>query len=295
MPPRPWSTWAPLPGAFHHAAYGLGLVPDGQGDPAKELTPERGHLLAFVTATQDLAATVGAGELGPEEVFQPADYRIQARTADPTSVAGSTDEPQPTVVPWPPETGVRLADAATCVVGSGEALAATLTEREHADVLRRGRDHLPGERRRPAARRVLLRSGLRFAQWASPTRSTSPSPRSSATAPRSPRRSGWSGLEGGKLGFWTSSGSGKAKRLKNNPKVTVQPCNSRGKVTEGTTPTDGTAVTATSGPEVDEIQPKIKAKYGVMVSISKFFNSVGALIKRKKQPYGDTGVVITLS
>jgi PPOX class probable F420-dependent enzyme len=103
------------------------------------------------------------------------------------------------------------------------------------------------------------------------------------------------GLEGGKLGFWTSSGSGKAKRLRNNPKVTVQPCNGRGKLTEGTTPTDGTAVTATSGPEVDEIQPKIKAKYGVMVSVTKLFNKIGALVKRKQQPYGDTGVVITLT
>ena len=43
-------------GPFHHAAYGLGFVPDGQGDPAKELTPTRGQLLTFVNAAQDLAA-----------------------------------------------------------------------------------------------------------------------------------------------------------------------------------------------------------------------------------------------
>jgi hypothetical protein len=32
-----------------------------------------------------------------------------------------------------------------------------------------------------------------------------------------------------------------------------------------------------------------------MVGVSKFGNKIGELIKRKKQPYGDRGVVITLS
>ncbi|MEY2445846.1 MAG: uncharacterized protein QOC57_1629 [Ilumatobacteraceae bacterium] len=37
-------------------------------------------------------------------------------------------------------------------------------------------------------------------------------------------------VEGGKVGFWTSSGSGKAKRLAHTSKVMVQPSNSRGVV-----------------------------------------------------------------
>ncbi|MFW3370850.1 pyridoxamine 5'-phosphate oxidase family protein [Rhodococcus qingshengii] len=32
-------------------------------------------------------------------------------------------------------------------------------------------------------------------------------------------------LPDGRIGFWTSSKSGKAKRLRNNPRVTVVPCN----------------------------------------------------------------------
>ena len=62
-----------------HQADALGFVPDGQGDPDKELTPERGHLLAFVNVARDLTATVGAAELGPAEIWRPTAFRIQAR------------------------------------------------------------------------------------------------------------------------------------------------------------------------------------------------------------------------
>ena len=109
-----------------HQADALGFVPDGQGDPDKELTPARANLLAFVNAARDLPATVGADELGPADVWEPTAFRIQARTADPTTIDTSGGEPGPTVVPWPTGTGVRLADAATCAIGSGAELAATL-------------------------------------------------------------------------------------------------------------------------------------------------------------------------
>ena len=99
-------------------------------------------------------------------------------------------------------------------------------------------------------------------------------------------------LDGGKIGFWTSSASGKAKRLGHTAKVTVQPCDSRGRVKAGTAPTDATAVVVT-GPELDAIRVKVKAKYGFMTQVTKFLAMVGGVIKRKKQPYGDRGVVIT--
>ena len=100
-------------------------------------------------------------------------------------------------------------------------------------------------------------------------------------------------VDDGKVGFWTSSGSGKAKRLAHTSKVIVQPSNARGVVKPGTTPTEATAVLVT-GPELeDNIRPKIIAKYGVMVPISKIGNKIGELVKRKKTPYADRGVVIT--
>jgi len=59
-------------------------------------------------------------------------------------------------------------------------------------------------------------------------------------------------LDDGKIGFYTSSTSGKAKRLKNNPNVVVQPSNGRGRAKPGTSPFNGTAVVVT-GPERDAI------------------------------------------
>lgn len=99
-------------------------------------------------------------------------------------------------------------------------------------------------------------------------------------------------IDGGKIGFWTSSTSGKAKRLGHTSKVIVQPCDARGRVRAGTSPTEATAVVVTD-PEFETIRIKIKAKYGFMTQVTKFLAKVGGFIKRKKQPYGDRGVLIT--
>jgi PPOX class probable F420-dependent enzyme len=97
----------------------------------------------------------------------------------------------------------------------------------------------------------------------------------------------------GKVGFWTSSGSGKVKRLAHTPRVTVQPCDARGRVKEDSTATDGTAEVV-SGAEWESIRQKVNAKYGFMTKLSKFFGAVGGIVKRKRIPYGDRGVIITL-
>lgn len=100
-------------------------------------------------------------------------------------------------------------------------------------------------------------------------------------------------LHDGRVGFWTSSASGKFKRLRNNPRITLQPSSQRGEVKPDTTPVEGAVEIVTSGPLFDEVQSKVRSKYGVMVPISHFFNTVGHL--GKKFPYGDTVLVITLS
>src|SRR5262245_6399770 len=102
-------------------------------------------------------------------------------------------------------------------------------------------------------------------------------------------------LDEDRFGFWTSSTSGKAKRLRNDPKITVQPCNGRGKLVPGLEAETGTAALVTEGADYELIKSKITAKYGFMVKVSRWLNSVGGVVKRKKQPYGDTGVVISLS
>jgi uncharacterized protein len=101
-------------------------------------------------------------------------------------------------------------------------------------------------------------------------------------------------LDDGKIGFYTSSGSGKAKRLNNNPKVVVQPSDGRGRAKPGTSPQDGTAVVVT-GPERDAIYDKVVAKYGFMTKITRFLAKVGGFVKRKPRPYADRGVIVTLT
>jgi PPOX class probable F420-dependent enzyme len=100
-------------------------------------------------------------------------------------------------------------------------------------------------------------------------------------------------LDGGRVGFWTSSASGKCKRLRNNPQVTLQPSDPRRRVKAGSQPVTGTARLVTAGADFDAIQRGIRAKYGVMVTITRFLNQLGH--RGKRFPYGDVGVVVTVS
>jgi hypothetical protein len=97
------------------------------------------------------------------------------------------------------------------------------------------------------------------------------------------------------VGFWTSSTSGKVKRIGHTERVTLQPSDSRGRITAGSSVVEGTARLVDGGATYDDIGRKVKAKYGFMVPVSKLFAKIGALVKRRKQPYGDVAVVITLS
>jgi uncharacterized protein len=99
-------------------------------------------------------------------------------------------------------------------------------------------------------------------------------------------------LDGGQVGFWTSSGSGKAKRLGHTDRVTAQPCDARGKVKKGTEAVPATARLVT-GSELDAIRQKVIAKYGFMTKVTKALQTIGGTLKGKRIPYGDRGVVIT--
>ena len=101
------------------------------------------------------------------------------------------------------------------------------------------------------------------------------------------------GLAEGRIGFWTSSGSGKAKRLVHTERVTVQPCDARGRTKAGTSAVSATARLVT-GPELDEARKSINAKYGFMTKVSKALETIGGIVKRKRIPYGDRGVVISV-
>lgn len=97
----------------------------------------------------------------------------------------------------------------------------------------------------------------------------------------------------GRVGFWTAMGSGKTKRLRNDPRVTIQPSDARGRVKQGTEPAAGTADLVQSGALFDEVQAKVRKKYGVMVTISKTARQLFGR-RRKGQTYADTVVLVRL-
>jgi len=73
----------------------------------------------------------------------------------------------------------------------------------------------------------------------------------------------------GRVGMWTAAGTGKYKRLRNNPHVTIQACSARGKPTPGDRILHGTAEITQGGALFDEVQTKIRAKYGWQIPIVK--------------------------
>ena len=96
-----------------------------------------------------------------------------------------------------------------------------------------------------------------------------------------------------RIGFYTSSGSGKAKRLAHTSKVIVQACDSRGRVKDGSEPIEATAELVT-GDELATITARVDEKYGLFTKVTKLLGTVGGIVKRNRIPYADRGVVVTL-
>jgi hypothetical protein len=65
-------------------------------------------------------------------------------------------------------------------------------------------------------------------------------------------------------------------------------------VQDGTSSTEATA-RVVSGAEYDQIRAKVVDKYGFMTKVTKLLGIVGGIVKRNRIPYGDVGVVISLS
>jgi hypothetical protein len=110
---------------YVHEAYALGLaLPAEDGG---ETSPERQALAGFIAELNDLTTLVGPDELGEQTILEPSEYGIEALVVDDLSAYGS-DGIEPTVVDWPADVSVRLAEASGCTVVPaaevGETLAA---------------------------------------------------------------------------------------------------------------------------------------------------------------------------
>ena len=96
----------------------------------------------------------------------------------------------------------------------------------------------------------------------------------------------------GRVGMWTGAGTGKYKRLRNNPHVTIQACTARGKPKPGAAILNGAAEIVQSGEPFDEVQDH--AKYGWLITIVKRISRLQGRYKRG-QSFGDTVVLITIT
>ena len=117
---------------YEHRANALGFEsPEGGSS-----TPARDNLLAFVNLVSDLSVAAGADNLGADELFEAEQYRFQAMVVDPTQWT----DPPPTIVEWPADLGVVLAESLQCATVGGEdaeaifASATQLTFFEEGDV-----------------------------------------------------------------------------------------------------------------------------------------------------------------
>lgn len=101
---------------YTHQAYALDMeVPSSIVE-----SEARKRLRTFVQGLTDLVTLAGAENLGPDGPLHPDAYRVQANPVDPSQYG----DPAPTVVPWPAGTGVELAKASQCVVGSADKVGA---------------------------------------------------------------------------------------------------------------------------------------------------------------------------
>jgi hypothetical protein len=99
-------------------------------------------------------------------------------------------------------------------------------------------------------------------------------------------------LDDGAVGFTTGPSSYKVKRLRNDPRVELRPCDMRGRVPEDAEMVAGTAVVVTEGSALGAAQAAIGRKYGVQYRMLMVGEALKRLVRRPVE--GEAAVVITL-
>jgi len=99
-------------------------------------------------------------------------------------------------------------------------------------------------------------------------------------------------LGDGRIGFTTDATSGKVKRIRNNPSVTLRECSVRGVVAVGTAEVPSTAVIVADGPDHEATVAAVSSKYGLMYKVVGMGGAFKRLIGRTAEP--SVAVVITV-
>lgn len=99
----------------------------------------------------------------------------------------------------------------------------------------------------------------------------------------------WAVEDEGELLVWTRADSGKVKRVRNGARVTVTPCDVRGRTAEGAPPVEGTARLMTEPGGLERVRRAMTRKYGWQFRIT---DSGGALLRLGKRPH--VGIAVSL-
>jgi uncharacterized protein len=100
-------------------------------------------------------------------------------------------------------------------------------------------------------------------------------------------------LAEGEFGFSTGRESGKAKRLRHTPRVTLQGCNRSGGDAHG--PVYDAQARLVTGTELAQVRAAIEVKYGAMATVLGVAESVAKRIGAKRFGSERVGVVVSLN
>ncbi|NLU68176.1 PPOX class F420-dependent oxidoreductase [Streptomyces sp. HNM0574] len=98
----------------------------------------------------------------------------------------------------------------------------------------------------------------------------------------------WAAEDGGELIVWTREDSWKVKRLRRDPRVTVTPCDARGRTAPDAAPVAGTARLLERPGELARVRRALARSYGWQFRL---LDSGGALFRRGRRPH--VGIAVT--
>lgn len=99
----------------------------------------------------------------------------------------------------------------------------------------------------------------------------------------------WIAHDGSELLAWTHADSWKVKRVRRDSRVTLEPCNRLGKVSEGGEPVAGRAEVVADQTRVARVEEMIRRKYGFQYRAVTFLERMAARGRRKDR------VVLTIA
>jgi uncharacterized protein len=102
----------------------------------------------------------------------------------------------------------------------------------------------------------------------------------------------WVVADGGLLYVWTGAQTGKVKRIRRNPAVSVAPCTVRGTPTGPAVPAQAKVVPSGSRPQV---WPLFLAKYGIQLRALVWFERISGLLRRGRPPAERIFLELTLT